>query len=187
MSSCVLIRVWSTHSLLLQIIMSETHFSEPSPRQGHFSTVVENYLYVWGGESEEVDVSIVHHYDPNTETWSDKRCEGPPPPGSINGACASIGHHLYTYGGFDADDHDRGTLHGLDTKSWMWSQLSSDGPMKKWGCRMITYGCKILLFGGKGVPSGPIQPGAEFVKDMIESDGSGWTNEVHIFDLKEGE
>ena len=186
MSFGVLIRVWSTHSL--QTIMSETHFSEPSSRRGHFSTVVENYLYIWGGEcDEEVDVSIVHHYDPNTETWSDKRCEGPPPPGSRYGACASIGHHLYTYGGYDAAYNDYGTLHGLDTKSWMWSQLSSDGPMKKYGCGMITYGCKILLFGGRGVPSGPIQPGAEFVKDTNQSDGSGLTNEVHMFDLKEGE
>ena len=185
MSSGVLIRVWSTHSL--QIIMSETHFSEPSPRNGHFSTVVENNLYIWGGGGKEVDVSIVHHYDPNTETWSDKRCEGLPPPGSTRGAFASIGHHLYTYGGYDTANYDHGTLHGLDTMSWMWSQLSSDGPMKKHGCRMITYDCKILLFGGYGVPSGPIQPGAEFVKDTIASDGSGWTNEVHIFDLKEGE
>ena len=186
MSSGVLIRVWSTHSL--QIIMSATHFSEPSPRSEHFSTVVENYLYVWGGRGEEeADVSIVHHYDPNTETWSDKRCEGSPPPGSRDGACASIGHHLYTYGGYDVAGHNHGTLHGLDTKSWMWSQLSSDGPMNKWGCRMIAYGCKILLFGGNGVPSGPIQPGAEFAKDTSASYGSGWTNEVHIFDLKEGE
>ena len=158
------------------------------PRSAHFSTVVEDSLYVWGGVADEkIDVHTVHHYDPNTETWSDKRCEGPPPPGSFYGACASIGHHLYTYGGYDADNRDHGTLHGLDTKSWMWSQLSSDGPMKKYGCRMIAYGCKILLFGGYGVPSGTIQPGAKFVKNIYPSDGSGWTNELHIFDLKEGE
>ena len=169
--------------------MSETQFSEPPPRRGHFSTVVENKVYVWGGfgKVERVGVSIVHHYDPNTETWNDKRCKGHPPPGCSLGACTSIGHHLYTYGGRDVRGNDHGTLHGLDTRSLMWSQLSSDGPMKKYRCRMITYGCKILLFGGHGVPSGPIQPGAEFVKDTSQSDGSGWTNEVHIFDLKEGE
>ena len=170
--------------------MSATHFSEPCPRSRHFSIVEDVHnLYVWGGfgDEEDVDESIVHHYDPNTETWSDKRCEGPPPPGSRSGACASIGHHLYTYGGYDAAGDNHGTLHGLDTKSWMWSQLSSDGPMEKLGCGMIAYGCKILLFGGKGVPSGPIQPGAEFVKDAGYIDGRGWTNEVHIFDLKEGE
>ena len=174
--------------------MSATRFSEPSPRCAHFSTQVEDKLFVWGGDAdkkgltdEEVDISIVHHYDPSTETWSENRCEGPHPPGSNYGSCASIGRHLYTYGGYDAAFHDHGTLHGLDTMSCMWSQLSSDGPMKKWGSRMITYGCKILIFGGRGVPSGPIQPGSEFVKDTDEFDGSGWTNELHIFDLKEGE
>ena len=32
----------------------------------------------------------------------------------------------------------------------------------------------------------PAQPGSTFTKTTILSDGSGWTNEFHLFDLQEG-
>ena len=59
---------------------------------------VVDKLYVWGGNGvlgESVATSIVHHYDPDSETWNTNTCEGPHPPGISNGACASAGHHLY--------------------------------------------------------------------------------------------
>ena len=52
---------------------------------------------------------------------------------------------------------------------------------------MIAFDRKLLLFGGYGYPSGPTQTGAKFIKDSNYSGGSGWTNELHLFDLKEGE
>ena len=55
---------------------------------------------------------------------------------------------------------------------------------------MVAFDRKLLLFGGYGNLSGPIQPGAKFIKNVINSDssgGSGWANELHLFDLKEGE
>ena len=117
--------------------------AEPSPRAGHFSAAVEDKLYVWGGEGgrgESVVTSIVHHYDPDSETWNTNTCEGPHPPGIRRGACASAGHHLYTYGGWDERGNERGTLHLLDTRSRRWKLISSEGgPMKKRGCGMIIY------------------------------------------------
>ena len=50
---------------------------------------------------------------------------------------------------------------------------------------MIVYGKKLLLFGGYGFPSHPSQP--DFVKSSCFTDGRGWTNELHSFDLEEGE
>ena len=52
---------------------------------------------------------------------------------------------------------------------------------------MIAFDKKLLLFGGYGYPSRSTQPGARFIKDSNFSDGRGWTNELHLFDLKEGE
>ena len=52
---------------------------------------------------------------------------------------------------------------------------------------MIAFDRELLLFGGDGISSGPSQPGAKFIKDSNYSYGSGWTNELHLFDLKEGE
>ena len=144
---------------------------EPSPRSRHFSAAVVDKLYVWGGyggRGESVVTSIVHHYDPDSETWNTNTCEGPHPPGIRRGACASAGHHLYTYGGLDEGGKFQGTLHLLDTRSRRWKLISSEGgPMRKRGSRMVVYDSKIVLFGGSGK--------------------SGWTNELHTFNLKEGE
>lgn len=166
------------------------NISEPSPRRDHFSAPVEDKLYVWGGTGgleKSVVTSIVHHYDPDSETWNNNTCEGPHPPGIREGACASTDHHLYTYGGFNEQMDVQGTLHLLDTRSRRWKLISSEGgPMKKTGCRMVIYDSKIVLFGGYGEPSGPIQPGAQFDK-VTGTGSSGWTNELHTFNLKEGE
>ena len=152
------------------ILMSGFYMAEPSPRWRHFSSPVEDKLYVWGGDGGRGSVvtSIVHHYDPDSETWNTNTCEGPHPPGILYGACASAGHHLYTYGGWDEGGNLHGTLHLLDTRSRRWKLISSEGgPMKKRGSRMIVYDSKIVLFGGFG--------------------NSRTTNELHTFNLKEGE
>ena len=153
------------------VVQFEMAEFEPSPRSRHFSAAVVDKLYVWGGErglGESVVTSIVHHYDPDSETWNTNTCEGPHPPGIREGACASAGHHLYTYGGYDEGGNEQGILHLLDTRSRRWKLISSEGgPMKKAGSRMIVYDSKIVLFGG--------------------FDYSGETNELHTFNLKEGE
>lgn len=61
----------------------------------------------------------------------------------------------------------------------------SCSPTKKFGCKMVvTNDNRLVLFGGYGIPSGPTQPGAEFI---LNTNGNGWTNELHSFDLWEGE
>ena len=52
---------------------------------------------------------------------------------------------------------------------------------------MIAFDRKLLLFGGYGILSGPTQPGVKFIKNSNSLSGRGWTNELHLFDLKEGE
>ena len=93
---------------------------------------------------------------------------------------------MYLYGGTDRS-HRQSSLHQLDTRSWTWKQLSSAGPMGKVMCGMVANESKLVLFGGYGIPSGPTKPGAEFIKHSRFTDGVGWTNEVHTFNLKEGE
>ena len=167
-------------------------FSEPSPRRGQFSVVVGEKLCVYGGcitdflKEKSTLASSVHSFDPLLESWSENKCGGVPPAGLYLGACASAGHHVYVYGGLNGSDF-QSSLHQLDTRTWTWKQLSSSGPMRKAECGMVVYGSKLVLFGGYGFPSGPTQPGAEFVKNSKYSDGRGWTNELHTFDLIKGE
>ncbi len=57
--------------------------------------------------------------------------------------------------------------------------------MKKRGCGMVVYEGKVVVLGGIGPrPPGPIPPGVEFVES---STGRIFTNELHTFDLEEGE
>ena len=58
--------------------------AEPSPRYHHLSATVVDKLYVWGGGGgrwKSVMTSIVHHYDPDSETWNANTCEGLHPRG----------------------------------------------------------------------------------------------------------
>ncbi len=170
-----------------------TGFSEPSPRFGQFSALVEGKLCVWGGRTKDFYkkksdlASSVHRFDPLQESWENNITSGPTPPGLYDGACASAGHHLYHYGGSDGSQR-HGSLHQLDTRSWRWKQLSGPGgPMRKSGCGMVAYKSSLVVFGGYGAPSGPTPPGAELILSTKYTDSRGWTNELHTFDLEEGE
>ena len=159
-------------------------FSEPSPRSHHFSAAAEGELLLWGGEtknfSEEKRVlaSSVHRFNPVQESWAEQKCSGPPPPALYWGACASAGRYFYFYGGTDETEMQC-SLYQLDVRSVAWKQLSSAGPSKKTGCGMVTNGKTLVLFGGRGDPSGPTQPGAWW--------DERWTNELHTFNVEEGE
>ena len=171
-------------------------FSEPTPRQSPFSAPVGGQVFLSGGRTpdfrKESSLYRVHSLNVYSETWRERQVARAPPPGVYLGASASSGQYLYCFGGYDGSAW-RNTLYQLDTTSatMKWTQLTtpdfSSGPMKKDGGGMIAYGSHLILFGGYGVPCAPTQPGAEFVKDHYYADGCGWTNELHVFDVTEGE
>ena len=172
-------------------------YSEPAPRSLHLSTVVEGQTYVWGGVNKDLlqkkitlkeFTSLTSAFNPYLETWTTLNPRGSPPSGTQCGACASVGHNLYTYGGWSGDFD--GCLHQFDTKMLTWTKLSTTGPMKKQSCGMVGYDDKLMLFGGYGVPSipsDPAQPGSTFVQNKEYTDGRGWSNELHVFDIQKGE
>ena len=170
--------------------MAISHY-EPLPRSFHFAAGAEERLYVWGGDFHKIKSELkssVEIFNTHLETWDKIVTKGSPPPGLYGGASASSGQYIYTYGGWAYGGWDgaslQGTLNQLDTNSRTWKQLSphaNGGPMKKAGCGMVFYQAKLVLFGGYtgGSPTGHTQPGASY-KDRR-------TNELHVFDLKEGE
>ena len=173
-------------------------FSEPTPRWAPFSAPVGGQAFLRGGRTRDFHkdksslLSTVHTFDFLSETWRERAVEGAPPPGICHGACASSGQCLYCFGGVDGSAYYN-SLHQLDTSSatLKWTQPttpdSSSGPMKKIACGMVSYYSCLVLFGGYGFPCGPTQPGAEFIRSTKVTDGRGWSNELHVFDLTEGE
>ena len=132
--------------------------------------------------------SVIEIFDPFLERWEQQPTTGAPPPGLYNGAGASILDSLYTYGGLDGSSPQNG-LHCLNTSAMEWRKLEEripqDGPMWKTGCRMVQFNNGILvLFGGYGFRRAAIQPGSSFIESLLV--GHGWTNECHLFDVKQG-
>ena len=168
---------------------------EPLPRREHISGRVGSLAVVQGGktkdfseESKQHLSSVVEIFDPYSESWEQRQVEGnTPSPGTYIAASASPHDDLFSFGGSDGSENYFNTVHRLDTKTWCWSQVSSqnaDGaPMPKFGCGMVAFRNSLVVFGGFGRPRGPTEP-QSFIKGY--TDGRGWTNEFHIYNLSEG-
>ena len=165
---------------------------EPDPRYGLSSAVINEELWVWGGNT--VATTTLQVYHPCLEVWRQLHTHGPPPPELYAGASAHSEHYLYVYGGVKDDRSYSGCLHKLDTNTSSWAQLaahSANAPMKKAGFGMIVYENSVIIIGGLGIRNGPIQPGSEWRKwrdndDEEDPSTKGWTNEMHKYDLREG-
>ena len=166
---------------------------EPLPRFNHISGCVGSKVIVQGGRTNDFSKksrqnlrSVVEVFDPYSELWEQRSVEGEaPPPGTYWAASASHHNDLFSFGGWDGQQYFN-TVHRLDTrtKTWRWSQLTGQNadraPMPKAGCRMAVLGNCLSVFSGYGIPQGPTAP--ESFKSRF-SDGSGWTNEFHIYDI----
>ncbi len=159
---------------------------EPSPRWGPFSAA-DGRHYLWRGDGPEWGSNIIAVYDPSTELWSLLPTTGPLPSGERGGCSVCVGRCLYTFGGGNGYSYfkDMGKL-DLDTLQWTKVQSSGSQPIKKAGCGLVRVNERTLCcFGGEGI--GPTQPGSTFTRSGLgRPDGTGQTNEFHLFDIKNG-
>ena len=180
--------------------MASSSRYQPAPRFYHSAAQVGHKTYLWGGRTQNFSTSgrktlqsEIEIFNCFHETWSKKNVNGAAPPGLCAGACTVVFETLYHFGGYDG--HSRyNTLHSLDTVSLDWRALHchtenpANQPMQKSGCGLVTYAdaASLVLFAGYGVPHSPTQPGSRIVQNTNFSDGRGWTNELHLFNLTNG-
>ena len=169
---------------------------EPLPRFCHNSSRAGSKVVVQGGRTKDFSgksrqhlSSVVEIFDPYSESWEQRPVTGDAPsPGTYAAASASLHDDLFSFGGTDGS-RPFNTLHRLDTEKLCWSQVSpqnADGaPMPKYGCGIIALGSGLGVLGGYGVPRGPTEP-RSFIKHTGFTDGRGWTNEFHIYNLLQG-
>ena len=178
---------------------------EPKSRFLHVGSSVcdgPGQLIVWGGQTSEFDsndgriqlASVVEQFDIHSEVWCQRDTGGTPHPGLSFAACTSFGNRLFIYGGCYNGilSNNNGVLSCLDLKTLTWSQLSlaggtAGGPMRKVGCGIVHFHHdKLAVIGGYGIPTVPTQPGSAFIRSTRFTDGRGWTNEIHVFDISQG-
>ena len=172
---------------------SVSKLNEPYPRFGHGVAPVGGRCYLWGGCSvggRKKLPSTIEIFEPYLETWEKYPATGEPPPGLYFGACTSLLDSLYWFGGSDSSSLYN-SLHRLDSTTLEWRKIQplnkAYGPMRKYGCKMVSFlQDRLATFGGHGIPAGPTQPGAILTKDSNYTDGRGWSNELHVFNITEG-
>ena len=155
---------------------------EPPPLIWPFSSVLDGKFIVYGGES--VTPESAYSYNPLTELWSPLATIGAPTSNLCDGASTSHEGSSFMFGGYDGSSRYN-CLYQLDQNNkFSEHKFSTEvSPMKKVGCRMISYNKSLLLFGGQGTASYPIQPGSELINEFT----GDYTNELHSFNLEEGE
>jgi len=162
---------------------------EPSPRIYHSSAQVEDNAYLWGGLTQDSGESkIINIFDSYTEKWKEQSTTGVPPPGQYTGSFTVVGSNLYYFGGDNGRKIIFSSVHELQLSNLEWNEIvqsnTADGPLPKSGCGMVAYQEQLALIGGySSAPTGPLQAGAEFIKNT-EHPGCGWNNEFHLFSIK---
>ena len=179
---------------------------EPAGRHQHSTAVVDNQLYLWGGDQRGMPqvhdsaekrqfFSSVEVFDVNTGCWEQRTTRGTPPLGVRGYSCVAVRNELHYFGGqcgHSSCYHN--SVHTLSTSTLQWRMLAPStteggAPMQKNRCGMVhfTYGEENLLYvvGGHGhaAPSSR-QHGAQY---LPVDNGGVCTNEQHIFSLSTSE
>ena len=180
-------------ALLLRALSLKRRY-EPKPRASHYAGAIGGESFIFAGRTATVDFdelsTTIEIFDQYLEQWRQLKTTGSPPKGQYSGGCCvSPSGDLYVYGGWDGYTA-RGGLYKLS--SLKWSQLSGEsdtnGPMKKYSCRMVCFNKKkVAVIGGYGPPHASLQPGASFIEDKRYTYGEGYTDEIHVLDTDECE
>ena len=161
---------------------------EPPPSVGAFISEAGGLHYLWRGQGMGERATTVGVYNTQNEQWTLLPTTGHPPPGLYNGSCTIAKNHLYCFGGKGGSSRFN-DLFRLNLDSFEWSKVHprndpSEWPICKTRCGLLAVDDrKLVCFGGFGLGSEHIQPGATFTNLF---DGRGYTNEFHVFDIIEG-
>ena len=177
-------------------------WKEPVGRHDHSTAIVNNQLYLWGGDQGGMPrvhdsaekrqfFSSVEVFDVNTGCWEQRTTRGTPPLGVVGYSCVAVRNELHYFGGWCGHSGDcyHNSVQTLSTSTLHWRMLASStteggAPMQKYHCGMVHFIDEeedlLYVVGGIGypVPSSP-QHGAQYQ----QYGGGVSTNEQHIFSL----
>ena len=176
---------------------------EPAGRNCHRTAVVDNELFLWGGNVYQDGRPKVHNspekcqfyssvevFNVKTGCWEQRTTSGTPPLGVEGYSCVAVRNELYYFGGWCGHGgcyHN--SVHTLNTSTLEWRMLAPStteggAPMQKTSCGMVHFTDgeedHLYVVGGYGhaTPSSP-QHGAQYQPASSRVP----TNEQHIFSL----
>ena len=167
----------------------EPHYGSGATAVGQSVLMYRGALRSYQGKSEWTLPSHCEVFDGDASEWIRLDTIGCNPKAFWAFGITSIGDHIYYYGGNDGKAFSDQLLE-LDTQTMEFKELiphnSTEGPMKKQNCGLVSLrNERLLVWGGYGIPT-TTQPGSRFVRNTDRTDGRGWTNELHCYDIKSG-
>ena len=173
----------------------------PDARFWHASQCVGDRVYVWGGRTKsyrQERLTYFEEFDSNKRSWKTLTDVDPQDahPAMSQVACASFSDFLYLFGGNNGKELNN-TLSKLDLKEKKWKRLAqgenaSSSPMKKDACGMAHFTTQsgehlLIVMCGYTKKGHSTDIKSEFSLNKNSTDGvSGWTNEIHMFDIAKG-
>ncbi|XP_011096065.1 tRNA wybutosine-synthesizing protein 2/3/4 [Sesamum indicum] len=122
----------------------------PSPRLGHTSSVIGDFIYVIGGRADPVNIlNEVWVFNNAKKEWKLLRCAGTLFPPRHRHTAAVVGSKIYVFGGID-NDAVLSSLYVFDTDTSEWSEIEirGDQPGPRHSHSMDASGSKLYIFGG---------------------------------------
>ncbi|KAI3456455.1 hypothetical protein Pfo_013118 [Paulownia fortunei] len=122
----------------------------PSPRLGHTSSLIGDFIYVIGGRADPMNIlNEVWVFSMAKKEWKLLQCSGSFFPPRHRHTAVVVGSKIYVFGGIH-NDSILSTLYVLDTDNSEWSEIESHGdqPGPRHSHSMDTKGSKLYMFGG---------------------------------------
>ncbi|KAL0398766.1 UNVERIFIED_CONTAM: tRNA wybutosine-synthesizing protein 2/3/4 [Sesamum radiatum] len=122
----------------------------PSPRLGHTSSVIGDFIYVIGGRADPMNIlNEVWVFNNAKKEWKLLPCSGTLFPPRHRHTAAVVGSKIYVFGGID-NDAVLSSLYVFDTDTSEWSEIEIQGdqPGPRHSHSMDASGSKLYIFGG---------------------------------------
>ena len=199
---------------VVQDLKSTSTRIEPENRNAGCGIIVEEKLFIWGGEnasnkkysgSRYLPCSEDHAFDVwdfATQTWSHQLTGGDVPDLGLGSSLINYNEWLYIYGGLREISFGgftrnifSGDLYRISLVSFKWEMIrvlpaspTTIKPSPRYTMGIILHDHRLCMFGGVGPDIVENQdPGAKWVKAKNRDEGVfGWNNEYYEFDLNIG-
>ncbi|KAL6075714.1 Nitrile-specifier protein 5 [Balamuthia mandrillaris] len=126
----------------------------PKGRSSHAVAVVDDKLYVYGGEDvpRRAFDGKMHCFDLANSAWIDLETQGEVPEPRLAHSCVAVDQVLYIFGGRKTDKTELDELLTFDTRTNTWSKLASTSRTpapRSYHCS-VALGKDVYVFGGCG-------------------------------------